>query len=567
LNEPKAPRVRTSFAKLDQPLPLPNLIDIQKKSWEWFLSDGLSETIADINPIKDYSEKLLVQFGEHQFGEPSKPIAECRNKDMTFSAPLTMKVSFINEETGEIREQSVFMGDFPMMTERGTFIIHGTERVVVTQLVRSPGAYIMEPKQAEREKQVLVANLMPQRGSWLELEIDKKGTVNVRIDRKRKFPVTVLLRAMGYGSDDELVQLFDESVYIKNTIEKDATSSQEEALVELFRKQRPGEPPTLDGATAMLRGLFFDPKRYDLSRVGRHKLNVRLHNHIKLEQRPDADVRVLVNEDIIELIKRLISLPGKLGVPEDSKDFAAEAVSLLPTRREEIAHEIDEYEHFGNRRLRTVGELVQDAFRIGLARMERVIRERLTTEDPDTIVPATLVNIRPVVAALKEFFGSSQLSQFMDQTNSLSGLTHRRRLSALGAGGLTRERAPIEVRDVHPTHYGRMCPIETPEGPNIGLIGSLASMATVDEFGFIRAPYRKVVRGKVTGEIVYLDASEEEQELVDKKTGEVRYVTIAQANAPFDPDTGEFKEDVVLRARAPAPTSSRCRPPRSTTWT
>ena len=553
MNEPQAPRVRTSFAKLDQPLPLPNLIDIQKKSWEWFLSDGLSETIADINPIKDYSEKLLVQFGEHQFGEPTKPIAECRNKDMTFSAPLTMKVSFINEETGEIREQSVFMGDFPMMTERGTFIIHGTERVVVTQLVRSPGAYIMEPKQAEREKQVLVANLMPQRGSWLELEIDKKGTVNVRIDRKRKFPVTVLLRAMGYGSDEELIALFDESIYIKNTVDRDTTSSQEEALVELFRKQRPGEPPTLDGATAMLRGLFFDPKRYDLSRVGRHKLNVRLHNHTKPEDRPDADVRVLVNEDIIELIKRLISLPGRLGVPEDAKDFAAEAISLLPTRREEIAHEIDEYEHFGNRRLRTVGELVQDAFRIGLARMERVIRERLTTEDPDTIVPATLVNIRPVVAALKEFFGSSQLSQFMDQTNSLSGLTHRRRLSALGAGGLTRERAPIEVRDVHPTHYGRMCPIETPEGPNIGLIGSLASMATVDEFGFIRAPFRKVVKGKVTDEIVYLDASEEEQEFVDAKTGEVRYVTIAQANAPFDAKTGKFEQELVLaRTRAGA---------------
>ena len=531
MNEPQAPRVRTSFAKLEQPLPLPNLIDIQKKSWEWFLSDGLSETIADINPIKDYSEKLLVQFGEHQFGEPSKSLAECRNKDMTFSAPLTMKVAFINEETGEIREQSVFMGDFPMMTERGTFIIHGTERVVVTQLVRSPGAYIMEPKQAEREKQVLVANLMPQRGSWLELEIDKKGTVNVRIDRKRKFPVTVLLRAMGYGANDELLALFDDSVYIRNTLEKDTTGSQEEALVELFRKQRPGEPPTLDGATAMLKGLFFDPKRYDLSRVGRHKLNVRLHNHIKPADRPDADVRVLVNEDIIELIKRLISLPSKLGVPDDAKDYAAEASVFLATRREEIAHEIDEYEHFGNRRLRTVGELVQDAFRIGLARMERVIRERLTTEDPDTIVPATLVNIRPVVAALKEFFGSSQLSQFMDQTNSLSGLTHRRRLSALGAGGLTRERAPIEVRDVHPTHYGRMCPIETPEGPNIGLIGSLASMATVDEFGFIRAPYRKVVKGKVTDEIVYLDASEEEEEIVDPKTGEIRYVTIAQANA------------------------------------
>jgi DNA-directed RNA polymerase subunit beta len=553
LNEPQAARVRTSFAKLDQPLPLPNLIDIQKKSWEWFLSDGLAETIADINPIKDYSEKLLVQFGEHQFGEPSKSLAECRNKDMTFSAPLTMKVAFINEETGEIREQSVFMGDFPMMTERGTFIIHGTERVVVTQLVRSPGAYIMEPKQAEREKQVLVANLMPQRGSWLELEIDKKGTINVRIDRKRKFPVSVLLRAMGYGSNDELLALFDDSVYIRNTVEKDTTSSQEEALVELFRKQRPGEPPTLDGATAMLKGLFFDPKRYDLSRVGRHKLNVRLHNHTKPEDRPDSDVRVLVNEDIIELIRRLISLPGKLGVPDDSKDYAAEAGQFLATRREEIAHEIDEYEHFGNRRLRTVGELVQDAFRIGLARMERVIRERLTTEDPDTIVPATLVNIRPVVAALKEFFGSSQLSQFMDQTNSLSGLTHRRRLSALGAGGLTRERAPIEVRDVHTTHYGRMCPIETPEGPNIGLIGSLASMATVDEFGFIRAPYRKVVKGKVTDEIVYLDASEEEQEIADPKTGEIRYPTIAQANAPFDAKSGKFQDDLILaRTRAGA---------------
>ncbi len=549
MNEPKPLRTRTSFAKLNQPLVLPHLIDIQRASWDWFLSDGLRETIADINPIKDYSERLLVQFGEHSFGEPTKSIAECRNKDMTFSAPLSMKVAFINEETGEIREQSVFMGDFPMMTDRGTFIIHGTERVVVTQLVRSPGAYIMEPKPAEREKQVLVANLMPQRGSWLELEIDKKGAVNVRIDRKRKFPVTVLLRAMGYGSDDELRALFDESVYIKNTIERDSTSGQDEALIELFRKQRPGEPPTLDGATSMLKGLFFDPKRYDLSRVGRHKLNVRLHGHLPAGELPDADTRVLVNEDIVELIRRLISLPAKLGVPDDAKDYAAEAVALLATRREEIAHEIDEYEHFGNRRLRTVGELVQDAFRIGLARMERVIRERLTTEDPDTIVPATLVNIRPVVAALKEFFGSSQLSQFMDQTNSLSGLTHRRRLSALGAGGLTRERAPIEVRDVHPTHYGRMCPIETPEGPNIGLIGSLASFATVDEFGFVRSPYRKVVKGKVTDEIVYLDASQEEEVRIDAKTKKEHHVTVAQANAPVDAKTGKFANETVLARR------------------
>jgi len=538
--------VRTSFAKLDQPLPIPHLIDIQKSSWEWFLKDGLKETVRDISPIRDYSDKLLVEFGDYAFGEPTKPIDECRNKDMTFSAPLTMIVRFINEETGEIREQSVFMGDFPMMTDRGTFIIHGTERVVVTQLVRSPGAYIMEPKQAEREKQVFIANLMPQRGSWLELEIDKKGAVNVRIDRKRKFPVTVLLRAMGYGGNEELLALFKGSTYIKNTVERDATSSQDEALIELFRKQRPGEPPTLDAAHSMLKGLFFDPKRYDLSRVGRHKLNSRLHGYLPAGKRPSADTRVLVNEDIVELIRRLISLPVKLGVPEDAKDHAAEATALLMTRREEIASEIDEYEHFGNRRLRTVGELVQDAFRVGLARMERVIKERLTTEDPDTIVPATLVNIRPVVAALKEFFGSSQLSQFMDQTNSLSGLTHRRRLSALGSGGLTRERAPIEVRDVHPTHYGRMCPIETPEGPNIGLIGSLASFATVDEFGFIRSPYRKVVRGKVTDDIVYLDASEEEAVVVDAKTHEERHVTIAQANAPFDPKTGKFLSDHVL---------------------
>ena len=546
MNQPKCPRVRTSFAKLDQPLPVPNLIDIQKASWKWFLEDGLKETIEDISPIRDYSEKLLVEFGDYQFGEPSKPIEECRNKDMTFSAPLTMVVRFVNEETGEIREQHVFMGDFPMMTDRGTFIIHGTERVVVTQLVRSPGAYLMEPKQAEREKQVLIANLMPQRGSWLELEIDKKGAVNVRIDRKRKFPVTVLLRAMGCGSNDDILKLFDESVYIKNTLERDSTTSQEESLIELFRKQRPGEPPTLDSATAMLRGLFFDPKRYDLSRVGRHKLNSRLHGHIPPEERPAGDVRVLTTADIVELIRRLISLPPKLGVADDAKDYADAAMNLIGTRREDIAAELDEYEHFGNRRLRTVGELVQDSFRIGLTRMERVIKERLTTEDPDTIVPATLVNIRPVVAALKEFFGSSQLSQFMDQTNSLSGLTHRRRLSALGAGGLTRERAPIEVRDVHVTHYGRMCPIETPEGPNIGLIGSLSSFATVDEFGFIRAPFRKVVKGKVTEEIVYLDASEEEATVVDPKTKEERAVTIAQANAPFDPKTGKFLNDQVL---------------------
>jgi len=625
LTEPQCPRVRTSFAKLDQPLPIPNLIDIQKASWDWFLRDGLRETIADISPIRDFSGQLLVEFGDYAFGEPLKPIEECRDKDMTYSAPLSMTVRFINKDTGEIREQKVFMGDFPMMTDRGTFIIHGTERVVVTQLVRSPGAYIMEPKQAEREKQCFVANLMPQRGSWLELEVDKKGTVNVRIDRKRKFPVSVLLRAMGYGSNEEIRALFDDSRvvdYVNFTIDRDTTHTREEALIELFRKQRPGEPPTLDAASAMLHGLFFDPKRYDLSRVGRHKLNSRLHGHRPAEERPPDGLRVLANDDIVELIRRLVLLMPRLGVrsviedemdrleaekkdlegrrvefaaagdagkaallakdmaaldvrlgelrdmqkrscagepdpsywpPRVSRDYADEAATLLMDHREEVAGEIDEYEHFGNRRLRTVGELVQDAFRIGLARMERVIRERLTTEDADAIVPATLINIRPVVAALKEFFGSSQLSQFMDQTNSLSGLTHRRRLSALGAGGLTRERAPIEVRDVHPTHYGRMCPIETPEGPNIGLIGSLASFATIDEFGFVRSPYRRVVDGGVTDEIVYLDASEEEAEVLDAKTGRTRVITIAQANAPFDAKTGRFLTETVLaRTRAGA---------------
>ncbi|MGO8979051.1 MAG: DNA-directed RNA polymerase subunit beta, partial [Streptosporangiaceae bacterium] len=434
-------------------------------------------------------------------------------------------------ETGEIREQSVFMGDFPWMTERGTFIINGTERVVVTQLVRSPGAYVMEPK--DREKQVFIANLMPARGSWLELEIDKKGRVYVRIDRKRKLPVTVLLRAMGYASDEEILNLFDSSLYIRLTLDSDPemVRSEEGSLIELFKKQRPGEPPSVDAARSLLHQLFFDPKRYDLTRVGRYKLNSRLNLDIDLE------TRTLTHDDIIALVRELITLPRLLGMPEDNgvdvKDYAAEALSMP---REPIQDHLDEYEHFGNRRLRTVGELIQEAFRIGLYRMERVVRERLTTEDADTITPQTIVNIRPVVAALKEFFGSSQLSQFMDQTNSLAGLTHRRRLSALGAGGLTRERAPIEVRDVHPTHYGRMCPIETPEGPNIGLIGSLSSYGRVNAFGFVETPYRKVRNGKVTDIVDYLTADEEDRHV------------IAQANAPIDND-GNFIEDRVLVRR------------------
>jgi DNA-directed RNA polymerase subunit beta len=523
---------RKSFSRLKHVLDLPNLIDIQKASFAWFMQEGLQETIDDISPIEDYTGTLAVEFGKYEFGEAPVSIKECREKDLTYQVPLSMTVRFVNKDTGEIREQTVFMGDFPMMTDWGTFIINGTERVIVTQLVRSPGAYLMEPK--DPTKQVFVANLMPSRGSWLELEIDKKGVVYARIDRKRKLPITTLLRALAreeindgfkLETNEDILKLFGNSIYIANTLDKDPTTREEEAVVEVFKKQRPGEPPTLENARNLLRGLFFDPKRYDLTKVGRYKLNQRLNVDV-----PD-DTRVLTTKDIVALVRRLIDLPMKLGVDPESKDYAADA---FPLSREPIRGELDEYEHFGNRRLRTVGELIQEAFRVGLYRMERVVRERMTTEDVDTITPQTIINIRPVVAALKEFFGSSQLSQFMDQTNSLSGLTHRRRLSALGAGGLTRERAPIEVRDVHPTHYGRMCPIETPEGPNIGLMGSLASMATVSEFGFVQTPYRAVEKGKVTDKIVYLDASEEQQ------------FTIAQASEPVDDKTGKFVHDQVL---------------------
>ena len=529
-----AARPRRSFARLENKIELPNLIDIQKSSFDKLVDTekgGLRETIDDVSPIEDYTGNLAVVFEEITFDEPVASISECREKDLTYARPLTVKVAFQNRETGEIREQSVFMGDFPWMTDFGTFIINGTERVVVTQLVRSPGAYVMEPK--DREKQVFIANLMPARGSWLELEIDKKGKVFVRIDRKRKLPVTVLLRAMGYAEDDDILKMFDNNLFIRNTIEADteATRSEEGALVELFKKQRPGEPPSVDNAKALLHTLFFDPKRYDLTRVGRYKLNSRLN----LDE--DLDTRTLTHRDIIELIRELVTLPIALGIPDSGtydeepiKDYALEAASM---ERDPIVERLDEYEHFGNRRLRTVGELIQDAFRVGLYRMERVVRERLTTEDADTITPQTIINIRPVVAALKEFFGSSQLSQFMQQTNSLDGLTHRRRLSALGAGGLTRERAPIEVRDVHPSHYGRMCPIETPEGPNIGLIGSLSSFAQVSEHGFVTTPYRIVKDGIVTDEIVHLDANQEEEKL------------IAQANVEVDAKTGKLKGSEV----------------------
>jgi len=545
LGERKTPRPRKSFSKLPQILDVPNLIAVQTDSFDWFKNQGLRETIDDINPIEDYTGNYAVEFGEYQFHEPALSLKECRDKDQTYAAPLFITVRFVNRESGEIREQNVFMGDFPMMTEQGTFIINGTERVIVTQLVRSPGAYVMVAK--DPTKQVLIANLMPARGSWLEFEIDKRGAVSVRIDRKRKLPATVFLRALAgidsektkddpgllsNGTDEEILDLFDGNPFIKATLEKDSVRSVDEALVELFKKQRPGEPPTLEASRNLLWNICFDPKRYDLTRVGRHKLNARLGLNTDLE------VRTLTKADIVALVRELVAVPLAIDhehLLEEVRDLAEVAPSLP---WDEVANRLDEYEHFGNRRLRMVGELVQEAFRVGLYRMERVVRERMTTEDVDTITPQSIINIRPVVAALKEFYGSSQLSQFMDQTNSLAGLTHRRRLSALGAGGLTRERAPIEVRDVHPTHYGRMCPIETPEGPNIGLIGSLSSHATVNEFGFIQTPYRKVVKGKVTDEVHWLTAYEEEKH------------TIAQANAPLDPKTNVFVEDTVL-ARAP----------------
>ena len=564
----RAPRQRRSYARLRRVIDVPNLIDIQVASFRRFMEEGLREVIDDISPIEDYTGTLAVEFGEYAFDPPPVSIRECREKDLTYSAPLSVTVRFINKSTGEIREQRVFMGDFPLMTEWGTFIINGTERVVVTQLVRSPGAYILEPKDAT--KQLFTANLMPSRGSWLELEIDKKGLVTVRIDRKRKLPITTLLRALPHEdpttgfvmdttSNEAIVDLFrdpetkEENLYIGYTLEKDITKRADEALIEVFKKQRPGEPPTLENARALLRSLFFDPKRYDLTKVGRYKLNLRLHGWDDTQGGEPADPDGRARADHARhpdaraqarLAARHARRPARLArtTPTTSRNL----------QRDPIAHELDEYEHFGNRRLRDVGELIQEAFRIGLYRMERVVRERMTTEDVDTITPQTIINIRPVVAALKEFFGSSQLSQFMDQTNSLAGLTHRRRLSALGAGGLTRERAPIEVRDVHSTHYGRMCPIETPEGPNIGLIGSLSSYATVSEYGFIQAPYRKVVKGKPSDEIIYLDASKEERHV------------IAQANAEIAKN-GKLVSPVLVRRRGGEPDQVDAE--ESTTWT
>ena len=517
---PVVRRKRHPYARLQQTdFQLPNLVEIQLNSFQKFLDQGIRKTFTEISPIEDYTGSYAVEFGEHRFEDPPVSVEECMSKDKTFAAPLFVRVRFIVKETGEVREQDVFMGDFPLMTDSGTFVINGTERVVVTQLVRSPGAYIMEPK--DPTKQVLTASLMPARGSWLEFEVEAKGYVSVRIDRKRKLPVSVLLKALGMGGPQEILSRFDDSWLVSNTLERDDTPSREEALLEVFRRQRPGEPVNVENAQNLVDGLFFDPKRYDLSEVGRYKVDKKLRLEVPLQ------THTLTIEDIEALLGRLI----------ETAEEVAEGEEFGRVNYERIRHKLDEYEHFGNRRLRTVGELVQEAFRIGMYRMERVVRERMTTQEEESITPQSVVNVKPVSSAIREFFGSSQLSQFMQQTNSLDSLEHRRRLSAMGAGGLSRERAPIEVRDVHPTHYGRMCPIETPEGPNIGLIGYLSTFAAVDDYGFVQTPYRKVENGKLTDEIEYLSADEEEE------------FTIAQANTPIDPKSGKISDDAQILAR------------------
>jgi DNA-directed RNA polymerase subunit beta len=528
---------RTSFAKIREPLEVPNLLSLQLDSVDWLLGNelwrarlaeaeksgrgevpqqsGLEEIFEEISPIEDFQGKMSLSFSDHRFEPPKNTIAECKERDMTYSAPLFVTAEFTNNETGEIKSQTVFMGDFPLMTPRGTFVINGTERVVVSQIVRSPGVYFEQAIEKASDKDIFTSKIIPSRGAWLEFEIDKKDLVGVRIDRKRKQSVTVFLKALGWTSE-QILEQFGEYESIRQTLEKDNVNTQDEALLDIYRKLRPGEPPTKEAAQNLIENLYFNPKRYDLAKVGRFKVNKKLGLELDLSK------GLLTIEDIVATIKYLASLHKGDALLEYGK---------------EVRVEKDDIDHFGNRRLRTVGELIQNQVRIGLSRMERVVRERMTTQDVEAITPQTLINIRPVVASIKEFFGTSQLSQFMDQTNPLSGMTHKRRLSALGPGGLSRERAGFEVRDVHPSHYGRMCPIETPEGPNIGLIGSLATYARVTPFGFIETPYRKVAKGKVTDQIDYLTADEEDEHI------------IAQANAPLTADSHFAEERVLVRRR------------------
>jgi DNA-directed RNA polymerase subunit beta len=520
---------RISFAKIDEPLEVPNLLALQSTSFDWLIGherwraraaelgetdarSGLEEILDEISPIEDFSGTMSLSFSDPKFYDPSHTVEECKVRDLTYAAPLYVTAEFMNAETGEIKSQTVFMGDFPLMTAKGTFIINGTERVVVSQLVRSPGVYFERSVDKTSDRDIYVARIIPSRGAWLEFEIDKKDLIGVRLDRKRKQHVTVLLKALGWDAARIVAELGDYGS-VRNTLEKDTTTGQDDALLDLYRKMRPGEPPTREAAEQLINNAYFNPKRYDLARVGRYKINKKLGLELPLTD------SVLTVADISAALRYLV----RLHALESSMGSDAGEVPL----------EVDDIDHFGNRRLRTVGELIQNQVRTGLVRMERVVRERMTTQDVEAITPQTLINIRPVVAAIKEFFGTSQLSQFMDQTNPLAGLTHKRRLSALGPGGLSRERAGFEVRDVHPSHYGRMCPIETPEGPNIGLIGSLSTYGRINRFGFVETPYRKVINGTVTDQVEYLAADEED-----------RFV-IAQANAPLSGD-GSFAEARVL---------------------
>ena len=499
-------RKRVSFGKIPEAMELPNLISVQRESFERFKDEGLREAFKESSPIQSQNHVLEVTFGEHQFGDPAHTVEECREKDMTYQAPLLTDVRLTNKETGEIKEQLVFMGDFPMMTDQGTFIINGTERIVVSQLVRSPGVYYSS--EMDSGKQIYKAQIIPSRGAWLEFEVDKRDQLMVSIDRKRKQSATMFLRALGIAvTNDEIIELLGNSDVIKRTLERDTALTREDALIEIYRRLRPGEPPTVDASRSLLEGLLFNPQRYDLARVGRYKVNK------KLNLTTEEEVTVLTDEDIVATLRYLLSLAAG-----------------------EQGFKVDDIDHFGNRRIRTVGELVANQFRIGMSRMERVVRERMSSQDIDEITPQSLINIRPIVASIKEFFGSSQLSQFMDQANPLTGLTHKRRLSALGPGGLAghksgssrRTNVPTAVRDVHNSHYSRMCPIETPEGPNIGLIGSLALYARVNEYGFIEAPFRRVENGVATDQIDWMTADEEEKHV------------IAPANTPLDPKTNEF---------------------------
>jgi len=585
-------RVRRSYSRIKEVLEVPNLIEIQQKSYLWFLETGLREMFQDISPITDFTGNLVLEFIDYSLGEPKYTVDDAKERDVTYAAPLRVKVRLINKETGEVKEQEVFMGDFPLMTETGTFIINGAERVIVSQLVRSPSVYF-NTKVDKNGKKNYSATVIPNRGAWLELETDAKDIIYVRIDRTRKIPVTVLVRALGFGTDQDIINLLGDDEYIRNTLDKDNTDSAEKALIEIYERLRPGEPPTLENARNLLIARFFDPKRYDLANVGRYKINKKLHIKNRLFNQRLAETLVdpatgeiiaeagqVVDRRLLDAIVphleaglgfkeyaiaggvleqsairlqgvkvfspeedgKIITILGNGNIDKSVKHITPEDIIASINYFINLLHGVgstDDIDHLGNRRLRSVGELLQNQFRIGLSRMERVVRERMSIQDANVITPQALINIRPVIASIKEFFGSSQLSQFMDQTNPLAELTHKRRLSALGPGGLTRERAGFEVRDVHHSHYGRMCPIETPEGPNIGLINSLSTYARINEYGFIETPYRKVDHntGIVTDEIVYLTADEEDNYIV------------AQANAPLTEDNRFAEPRTVVRFR------------------